>query len=332
MKTAIFNDTSPDWHYGCDAVMSTLTHLMASNDINIEFLWPVSKDWTRFIDKIEDFDFELIVVNGEGSIHHPATRRKARALLELGEYSRKTGKKSFLINTTLFSLSDADFELLRYFDGIYARERSTQQLLLDQDIKANFCPDLSMFATVPFFSGIRQGTLYTDSVLPAVTQRLKETAAIKNAYFLPLQPQAGRLRNLAALGLRKTRRVFGYQPLPARKSKFKPNTKYQELFLKIRQSEFVVTGRFHAATICLATMTPFIALESNTPKIEYLLRDALGNSERCFKNFDDLIRAEKENASGFQSFSEEEMKKLKEYLKDMPKHIDNMLRHMKCEI
>src|SRR5690606_12491123 len=44
--------------------------------------------------------------------------------------------------------------------------------------------------------------------------------------------------------------------------------------------EFMVTGRYHAAAYCLALETPFVSLESNTPKVSSLLSDVFGNVNR----------------------------------------------------
>jgi hypothetical protein len=44
--------------------------------------------------------------------------------------------------------------------------------------------------------------------------------------------------------------------------------------------ELVLAGRYHAVCFCLATRTPFVAVESNTPKISSLLSDVFGSNRR----------------------------------------------------
>ncbi len=44
--------------------------------------------------------------------------------------------------------------------------------------------------------------------------------------------------------------------------------------------DLLLTGRYHAVCLALATRTPFMAITSNTPKIESLLRDVFGTSGR----------------------------------------------------
>ena len=48
----------------------------------------------------------------------------------------------------------------------------------------------------------------------------------------------------------------------------------------VRRHDLMVTGRYHAVAYCLATETPFVAVESNTPKISSLIRDAVGDLRR----------------------------------------------------
>jgi hypothetical protein len=50
----------------------------------------------------------------------------------------------------------------------------------------------------------------------------------------------------------------------------------------LSRHKLAITGRFHGATACLLTRTPFIAVESNMPKIAALLHDAFGSKSRLF--------------------------------------------------
>lgn len=47
-----------------------------------------------------------------------------------------------------------------------------------------------------------------------------------------------------------------------------------ELLRRLASFELMVTGRFHMMIFCLVTRTPFIALKSNTHKIEATVHDA----------------------------------------------------------
>lgn len=265
-KVAVFNDTSPDRHYGCDAVMSSSKRNLACKDMEVSFFWPVSMDWTPYIDELDSFDFDAIIVNGEGTIHHCERRRKARALLDISNYCKVRKKKIFLINSTLYELTARDFELLKNFDGIFVRESMSQDLLRSYGITSYFCPDLSMSASAPPLQTQRAGTLYTDSVLRKASQDLKKKALAQDRPYLPLKEAPGAVERITERGLKRLRRIAGLTSHSGLKVHHEPTTDYLKLFVAVQNSEFVVTGRLHAVTICLATNTPFIALESNTPK------------------------------------------------------------------
>ena len=48
----------------------------------------------------------------------------------------------------------------------------------------------------------------------------------------------------------------------------------------VAAAESLVTGRFHAAVFALLAGTPFVAVASNTAKIQSLLMDATGDASR----------------------------------------------------
>lgn len=49
---------------------------------------------------------------------------------------------------------------------------------------------------------------------------------------------------------------------------------------RIQQSDGLITGRFHAVTYAIMCRVPFLAFESNTPKISYLVNDVGLNPSR----------------------------------------------------
>jgi hypothetical protein len=53
------------------------------------------------------------------------------------------------------------------------------------------------------------------------------------------------------------------------------------------ENKLTITGRFHIVTLALPAYTPMIAIESNTPKISYILIDIFGDTERI-KTISDL--------------------------------------------
>ena len=79
MKTVgIFNDTSISGHYGCTAVMKTLTSELQQRGVKPAYLWPVAEDWKPHRALLEQYRPDIIVVNGEGTLHHSRDRKRTR--------------------------------------------------------------------------------------------------------------------------------------------------------------------------------------------------------------------------------------------------------------
>lgn len=76
----------------------------------------------------------------------------------------------------------------------------------------------------------------------------------------------------------------------------------------------IITGRYHTATICLLTRTPFVAVESNTPKISALLQDVFGANERIIYD-PSFVHPKGEIMTRFSAYSEKETALIDLYLK-----------------
>lgn len=145
MKVLILNDTS-NYHHGCFKVMEYLIkevaskhQILASVRGNIDIAqWPV-----------DAFDeAELILINGEGTMHHD--RPLAIQYLELLREAKRRGKKTALINTVWQSMT-LDKELIEVLKDTYisVREVLSQQELQKSGIDADIHLDLSYFVDVP---------------------------------------------------------------------------------------------------------------------------------------------------------------------------------------
>lgn len=66
---------------------------------------------------------------------------------------------------------------------------------------------------------------------------------------------------------------------------------------------FVVAGRYHAVCLALRERIPFVAVQSNTDKIAWLLRDALGDTDRLSS----VEKLDKPKSLGLREFSSDEL-------------------------
>lgn len=256
-RVFIVNDTSTSQHYGCDLVMASLRSLLSRAGMDVVGSFPVRKDWRRHPELLPAAgEVDGIVVNGEGSIHRSETRARARFLPEIARFAREhLGVPAFLVNSTIFQVSDAVLDDIRAFDRCYVRDTASRELLQRAGIEADVVPDLSMAHPMPA-RGNREGVLVTDSVVSDRREALRQFALDQGHDYLPM----GRIHY-----------PEGVEPplLP-------------EFLARVAGSRLVVTGRFHVACICLAVGTPFIAIESNSPKISFLCRDILGGRRRVW--------------------------------------------------
>jgi len=108
---------------------------------------------------------------------------------------------------------------------------------------------------------------------------------------------------------------------------YKKNIKlinYRKFIKKISNRKFVITGRFHGVIFCILTKTPFLCIESNTPKISSLLNDILKSKQR-------LVTIEKvkkiNNINTYDcTFNQTEIKKINNYCFKARIKIDNMIK------
>jgi hypothetical protein len=155
VRTIIFNDTSR-FHHGCSAVMRVLHR--EAQQAGLEVLesvygntWRFSKTYPVFRpDAMEQA--ELIIVNGEGTMHDDA--RFATYYME--EVFRNRGRRRFaLVNSLWQRMSPVYAEWLAEADLVILREPMSHAALGHADAKV--MPDLSYYE-VPLLSSLgRQG-------------------------------------------------------------------------------------------------------------------------------------------------------------------------------
>lgn len=257
-KVLVFNDTSRYQHYGCDLVMRSI-----HDNLRRRGHRPVSVHWvgtsvSKRFDAIvrEHANADAIVVNGEGVIHHD--RKHAWELARLAGRARDAGLPAHLINAALFDNSPALYQALSDYRSVHVRDGESRAAAVAHGIEAREVPDLSFdsVARLAPAPASRSGVLVTDSVDPLHTNLLRETARAAGARWHPMR--------------RGLELPFSWMRMMGARR-----------FLKeVTRANWVLTGRFHAVTLCIATRTPFLATHSNTRKIEALLNDVFGNTDR----------------------------------------------------
>jgi polysaccharide pyruvyl transferase WcaK-like protein len=175
---------------------------------------------------------------------------------------QSSSRPVFLINASIEALEAGDFDDLRRFDRIFVRDRASQAYLGENGIAAQWVPDLCLDSEPRGEPG-RAGLVYTDSSVKSLSPLLERYSAALQARYAPMRP--GRLMSYWCYAM-------------ADRAAFQASV--QRYHQTIAGAQGVFAGRFHAMLFCLIAATPFLAVSSNTSKIEAVLDDVFGSRER----------------------------------------------------
>lgn len=293
-KAFLLNDTSITGHPGCLSVMEVIRKNMAQRSVPVVGSWPVGLDWNYGLQTNRKFKAaSFFIVNGEGTLHNSKTRSKARKLLDLARLIKSsTGKPIFLVNATIENIEDEDMKKLHYFDRIFVRDSQSRSYLKANGIKADLVPDLSLSAE--FNGSSKTGMpVVTDSVVHSTTAVLKNYSERAHARFLPMRPSK----------LRSYLQWFLNSPAPAQNA--------SNFYAALAGADWVVSGRFHATLFCVLAGAPFLAVESNTKKIQSTLLDIFGNADRMI-GIDDLKKFDRK----VPPLTREELQRAEKYIEN----------------
>lgn len=327
MKTVVLvNDTTTQMHHGCELVVKQIRSLLAERNIKVIATSKEGTDWRK------DNDFltaaakcDGIIVNGEGTIHH--NRPAGRLLLEVTELAEKCEVPIFLINTT-YQENPAEFkQYLEKFDGIFVREGESAAELKQLSVASTIVPDLTFsYNYSPQTS--RDSVGFSDSAMEPISRKLFNLCQASKGKFLPVVRSSKYdgtftltefLRDLKfdmtrlMLKFSRTDNYLLLRNLYVKKS-------IKAFFDEIASCRVVVTGRFHVICFCILTDTPFLAIESNSHKIQSMMKDIGLSADR-------LISADKiiETPVGENySYSEQELAAIRVFKENAKASISNM--------
>lgn len=278
-EVVILNDTRVDRHHGCTRVMSALENLVEYHRFSIKATAPAHVDWRSFPELVGAIDkAHLIVVNGEGTLHH--SRPAGRWLLEAGSYARNRGIPAVLLNT-LWQDNDQEWlDLLRAFSLVSVRDTLSEAEVRSAGLECRLVPDLSLYGASHVEPVRRSGFGFTDSALHAATINLERARKQVNGSVIGIQfsepGYAGTWRFLRSyVGRKQLRHPFELSRLlRLRLQQFSTQTSSADDFIKrLRGLELLVSGRFHACTLAMVARTPFVTAETNSHKIRALIKD-----------------------------------------------------------
>lgn len=326
-KIAIINDTRITSHYGCMLVMENLLALLEKNNVEVVWTWQVSVDWRKHKREISNKPkVDAIIVNGEGTIHHSKDRKFAKALAEFAEFSHQVLKTpAYLINATLYKNDAAEYAKLKEYRAIYVRDKGSLEELESFNLEGKYVPDLTFAKNETEYPKLlpSQKAVVIDSAIKEDNPILRNFA---NSNALPFKSMiVARRRNAKFI---RSPRPYVKNILKFIATDRKLSTAPSTYIQYLRDHRLVITGRYHTVSMCIKNKIPFVAIDSNTPKIRYLLTDAIGETNRNIT----ITELNSINLSSDYKYSELELERMKNFIKTSEDMIDEMIAHIVKDI
>lgn len=262
MRALVLNDTGKGQHPGCMLVMGQLLEGCRISGIQVSRTLSLGRGFKKVLqDEISSCD--VVVINGEGTMHHDTPG--ALALADAGMFARDHGKPVAIINTVWEGNRQAN-QLLPCASLIYARESFSAAEIRRVGATATVVPDLALSCPA-------------DQLFPMQEQGHGPVVVLDDVRFdmAVLLARYARSRGLQFL------RMAPRPPLHS----FSTVMKWGQLCVEggggqfrlgrvgiIKEASIVVTGRFHGSCLAILARRPFVAVSSNTHKIQGLLADA----------------------------------------------------------
>lgn len=285
IRVAIFNDTRTETkHFGCSIVMRNIEYSLESLNILPVWYWKAGTDWRDFTNQLpQKGSIDAIIVNGEGTMHHSDQKILTHALAEVAVLANDIlNVPAYLINTTFFMNSPDFYKKISHFDGIYVRDTFSIEQLSLNGVQGKHVPDMTFSMKISYgYQIIRSGYGATDSIYGEISKQIGTFAKNRGwEFYKMVVPRISKNKLYEFvypnIFLKKIKLFFDNYYFNNHCS-FQSSDKFIEW---LSSKKLIVTGRYHTVTLCLITKTPFIAIESNTPKISALLKDVFGSTDR----------------------------------------------------
>src|SRR5262252_1039638 len=289
MKAVLINTTFQLGHHGCTLFDRQLDLLTAEAGLNICAKLPLHSDWQ----KLAPADFDVVLVNGEGALHHDS--KAARRLAEVPLWAQKRGRPAFLINSVYQANGPKVAAGIARYQAVFARDELSLGALTEVGIAATVVPDLTLTCEPTLTRGSGRLVVFTDSSMHDTNARLHRAARAIGARYLPLmarppQPTVQAHADASRRWRYATKRLVAHAAPPGlwrdRWRSLIPGFDDYVAWLA-QNAGLIVSGRFHGVCIALDLGIPVLGVRSNTWKIEALLAGA-GLKHRLVSNPEEL--------------------------------------------
>lgn len=334
-KVLIINDTSSECHHGCDLVMTNIKKILNKYSAKVFSVFSgntLIKN-KNLIKKLNNID--LVLINGEGTLNNSQQRAK-NIIKDLIYLKENYYFPVVLINSTIYKNNNFIMKNLKLFDLIYVRTYLDKKSLLKYGIMSKVVPDMTVYAFPKILSKnkkLKKNFSITDSYKKSVSENFLEFSKKYNFNFLPIR----RDPKLNSLNLFKILSFTKYYFIKVvviffLKLNIKIDYSYSarsffineiDDYLKnIKNSDFLICGRFHSLCFAIQTLTPFCFIKSsvNSHKSDGLLED-IGIKNR-------IVELNEFNIENFKKFKKNEIIFIKKYLKNSNYKINKMFKEI----
>lgn len=263
-KVAVFNDTRPMRHFGCDAVMAAIEDNIAARGGDVILRHPVGKGWQDDPAALAALaEADIVLINGEATMHRdlPVAIRWS----SLGPHCATSGKPCYLVNATVQSIKGVVPRNLAAFSGIWVRDNRSAAELRQLGIACDMTGDLTYHHDLPPHRPTERRGLVLDSA-----DARHDMGAIAGALHLDYVAMRYSNRGLKAFRTRFLRWQF---------ESGKPSlripgvTSFRKFAAYLAARPFVVTGRFHGLCFAVNSGIPFAAMSLSNRKVDAMLED-----------------------------------------------------------
>jgi len=270
VKILLGNDTGTAPHLGCQAVSDAHARLLGRAGHTVvyrlfrgELIGHEAADDRQIVGSLERDErvsgmldaVEAVVVNGEGTLHHGA----GRSWLALLDIAQRRGKATLLVNSVFQEMRGFEATLAR-LDDFTVREGRSLVEARSRGARPRVVPDSYLAAR--FSAG---GEPFAGDVVTDWHRQRHDSGGILQRYL--------------------AERSATYVPLVTPEAW----NSWAGLPFRLAGAECILTGRHHGVCAAVVAGTPFVALGSNTHKIEALLED-LELPFLAVDSFDNLLR------------------------------------------
>ncbi|MBA3518771.1 MAG: polysaccharide pyruvyl transferase family protein [Rhizobiales bacterium] len=314
LRAAMIHTTSYVGHHGCTLVCRRIGELAADNGIQIASWLPLRFDemridWTRY---------DLLLVNGEGSLH--GDRPAAHLIANLARLAERIGRPAYLINSVYENNGRGVAAGVSRYRRIYMRESLSRDRAREAGLSAEIVPDLSLTWRPSCLPARGDGIVVNDSTLGATRHELFELSREIDAAYITINGRPPRLvdfpgRNIGRQARYDLKRILGRLSPPGRRRSAAVNgiSVFDAFVEKLASDAAVlVTGRFHGVCLALDLEIPVLALASNTHKIQGLCAD-VGIESRLFGSVSEIRRLLKASHLRDLRYSPDELKRIRSF-------------------